>query len=316
MTGIAPGSNIDTASDELAKLFNVTPTQAREIISNGSQVVKRGITLTAAAQYETALQQCGVVSVVEVEAAETGLTLDLDKPSPSSETPEFQEEFAQSSSSLARIALALSPIVLVMVIYSFWVGLIPNPFASDNLLEKSLYIGKSTRTDFLKLKESGGIDVINSWRGFRAFSSRVEYNSDETLAAFSLQLEKQWPGKKTASIASLKDALSGVCSSNWTPNQFGNGAVSASDDKPQCMVLEERDGRINVTMAMPQRAAVVPHPVNPAPPPVAQVAPSETPKAKTCLDLKIEEFHKAEPGSPVMADTLTEWEAECAAKKS
>jgi hypothetical protein len=87
---------------------------------------------------------------------------------------------------------------------------------SDNVLEKALHVGFSDQAQFEAFKNKGGIENEHSWKGYYVYSASTMYD-DKTgkLAILNLDLFKDGPGKKIASVDNLKGSLSSECGSDW-----------------------------------------------------------------------------------------------------
>lgn len=87
----------------------------------------------------------------------------------------------------------------------------------DNQLEQSLKLGSSTRKEFDRFKENGGLESNkeSTWKGYRVESISLQYKDDGKLDAFQITLSKSGFGDKPATVASVKSDLSSYCPSNW-----------------------------------------------------------------------------------------------------
>jgi hypothetical protein len=111
----------------------------------------------------------------------------------------------------------------------------------DNLLEKALHVGSSDRNQFEAFKNEGGLQNVDTWKGYYVQSVSTNYDESGKLAILNIELVKSWPSKKTASINNLKGSLSSECGSNWTQSdlQIRASMHEAQRNSVECAIQDK-----------------------------------------------------------------------------
>jgi len=129
-------------------------------------------------------------------------------------------------------------------------------FKRGNSLENVLRPSISTREDFKKFREEGGLGKHNTWKGYRATSVRAQYDDKSMrLNFFSVELQRESNGMffKTATGANdLKKTLNPVCNPNggeWRQTRWkGQDEIYTVESKKYSCMVAIGDRRILVNI--------------------------------------------------------------------
>ena len=174
-------------------------------------------------------------------------------PAPAAEDTanEMKAGEGQVSNSSADISLGdLVQLGCVLAALYFGAQAVFGPFnfhLGENRLEKALVIGKSTRSDFSKFRDEGGLDNSqqNLWKGYSVTNVRLSFDGSEVLQGMTLTLMKVGSSGKVASISNLKSTLSSICPDGW--QDLGDAQVSRASSS--CSIIEQSaSGSVEVTV--------------------------------------------------------------------
>lgn len=231
----------------LATLFKTTPEQVEKMLATTGFVLKKGVTSEVAGKYKAAIEAAGATCRMEWETlTENLLDVDLPQTSPSEERPRMNSRDTKSShtntllNTLAKqwdLSYILGLLSLGLAAYSMWIAFGPNINLVDNKLENSLKIGKSTKIDFQKFRDQGGLDndSQSKWRGYQVGSVIVSYANNNKIDSFKIGLKKSWFGAKLASADNLRSSLKGECGSDW---RFDGDQYHAKINQAECIIWE------------------------------------------------------------------------------
>ena len=253
----------------LATLFKTTPEQVSKLLESSGYVVKKGISQEIALKYKAALEAAGVTCRIDEELILLQ-TLDVDLPT---ETPKILIETQPQSGAIPvpdakkyvqnRMLNILRFIVLFACI--MWVGkLMFFPYSSntltpstistplpESLLDKITIIGKSTREEFSKFRDEGGINTNPIWHGLLVSSVEVNYKGG-FLSFFQLKINGKpfwvpygdhWipdgmPTPKQTRI--LLSSICGIDENAWSVNDIGGTAeIDRNGKKFVCLYTME-----------------------------------------------------------------------------
>ncbi|ABR91854.1 Hypothetical protein mma_3164 [Janthinobacterium sp. Marseille] len=113
---------------------------------------------------------------------------------------------------------------------------------SDNALEQSLHVGKSTKDQFKDFMDEGGLPYESSWKGYHVEKADVRYHENDKLAIAEILLEKKPIRGKMASVANLKSSLSSECGSDWSASPNANLTMyQATKNGIECAMQDNGD---------------------------------------------------------------------------
>jgi len=171
-----------------------------------------------------------------------------------------------------------------------YISFFGNPFQSampDNMLEKAVNVGKSTREQMAAFKSAGGLDGESSWKGYHAGAINTVYDEDGKLAMLDLKLHKTWPQMKLASVDNLQRTLAKSCGSEWEVDSSLNvtkAVATHPSSGKRCSVTDQGGDYVFVNVSREERQASEARPaargeLKPAPeqPAVAQTSQSASP---------------------------------------
>ena len=102
---------------------------------------------------------------------------------------------------------------------------------TDSWMDKITTIGESTKADFQKFKDDGGLNVHNAWRGYSVESISSEY-TEEKLSFLQVTLKKNHADSNGVdpTINNLKASFAAECGNDW--REVGENGYTNSDSHP------------------------------------------------------------------------------------
>jgi hypothetical protein len=160
-------------------------------------------------------------------------------------------------SSMQRVLAAAS---IGLGLYAVWqiapslpvVGpLISQATAPTNLLEEAATLGRSTRADFTKFVDAGGLDVYRSWHGLNVQNIETSYDSNGLLVGVALlatgtakwnsTLSKWVMDDQVVTPAKAREVLTSACrTTDWKVGDTGGAATATNPNGAQLQCAYNR----------------------------------------------------------------------------
>lgn len=136
----------------------------------------------------------------------------------------------QTSAPETPLKTALFILIAVTVMYfplSMYFDL-PLPFG-DNVLEKALRPGSSTKDQFAKFNELGGLEAESSWKGYGVKAVNTRYHENGKLEIAEITLWRAVMRREPATFESLQASLAPLCGSKWQASTEVNLTVQKTE---------------------------------------------------------------------------------------
>jgi hypothetical protein len=113
---------------------------------------------------------------------------------------------------------------------------------TDSWISEITKLGVSTKDDFQRFKDDGGLNVHSAWRGYNVESISTEY-SGGTLSFLQAALSKNYKDSNGVdpSINNVRQSFAEECGDQWV--EQGEGGYQNSDSHPiRCEVSSLQSG--------------------------------------------------------------------------
>lgn len=138
---------------------------------------------------------------------------------------------------------ALFILIAVTVMYfplSIYFDL-PLPFG-DNVLERALHPGSSTKDKFAAFTEKGGLASQSSWKGYGVKSVNTRYHENGKLEVAEIILRQRMVDRDPATLENLKVSLAPVCGVKWQAGtEAGAGKLKTERKGVECTMQYQGD---------------------------------------------------------------------------
>lgn len=125
---------------------------------------------------------------------------------------------------------------------------LPLPFG-DNVLEKALRPGSSSKDQFAAFMDKGGLQSESSWKGYGVKSVNTRYHENGKLEIAEITLGKQMLSRDPATLENLKVSLAPVCGSKWQASTEGNLSMLKTERKGVECTLQYQGDETEVVLA-------------------------------------------------------------------
>ena len=305
LIGIRPEIPLDQAKSKLAVLFKAPADKIDALLSSLPFAVKTGIPEDVAAKYKSAIEAAGgEVRIIDEAPSET-LAVEFpaddakSQTAVNSKTTGYGEQAATSSltasrarstdstgseSKSKRVFGLLGAIVSGIVLWFAGSKLLHTDLTSltskPSMLNEVLVIGKSTKADYQKLIDEGGLDRHSEWHGLYVTGLQIRY-SGGVMSEIALKIRykakylnsiSKWVDGDPVSPKELRETLSPICglaAGDWTTSDTGgSGETVKSDNRLTCQYnVLNNNGEYLVTVAKsPPAPTASVSPSHPVPP--------------------------------------------------
>ena len=273
LVGARPEISVAEARLKLAVLFKTTPDQVDQLLAMPSYVLKTGLTKEIAGKYKAAVEASGGGCVIQTEEQGT-VTLEIDLPAdnrsmlpPDQEQPEKKPAHQSAPEGLSALGEYFTVTNLIMWVFfgaTAWYSLqflFPNFSApKEFLLDKVTVIGSSTRSDYDKFVDEGGLAKNPVWHGIHVTELHVVFKSN-VVSIVQIRTDgkakwfsssKEWSsgsGITPKEVRQLLSPLCGIAETNWQVSDMGGiGESRKGGSKLSCNYTIERNGYLTITV--------------------------------------------------------------------
>ena len=117
---------------------------------------------------------------------------------------------------------------------------------TTGILQKSLVLFASTSDDFHSLKDNGGLDLDDKWRGYIVNSVKVGHKKNK-LTMFILTVHEDYKIKKMATLNNVKSDLSQECGVDWERIRLDvDDGYRAKGEFASCLIYPDMRGGIGI----------------------------------------------------------------------